>query len=138
MARPWLSLCGKHTRQKRACPRRAGACLTSLIGFFRARSQGDEKLYQAEIINFVAAAPEFADTSLLSENEEGEGNDIFPSLHHQPPTHPSSPPPPFFFGLDSVSSINFFLFPLPASWRRHISGGNARFCVKIQLKRRFN
>lgn len=110
MAQPWLSLCGKHTRQKRACPRRAGACLTSLIGFFRARSQGDEKLYQAEIINFVAAAPEFADTSLLSENEEGEGNDIFPSLHHQPPTHPS---PHLFFGLDSVSSINFFFISSP-------------------------
>lgn len=92
---PWLSLCGKHTRQKKAGPWRASACLTSLIGFFRARSQGDEKLYQAEIINFVIAALEFADTSLLSENEEGEGNDIFPSLHLQPPAH--SPFPLSFF-----------------------------------------
>lgn len=95
MVLPWLSLCGKHTRQKQASPRRAGACLTSLIGFFRARSQGDEKLYHAEIINFVVAALEFADTSLLSENEEGEGNDIFPSLHLQPPA--SHQPPSYFW-----------------------------------------
>lgn len=118
----WLSLRGKHTRQKRACPRRAGACLTSLIGFFRARSQGDEKLYQAEIINFVAAAAaaEFADTSLLSENEEGEGND-------NPP--PTLPPLLLFFLLliQSLLLTFFFSFPLPASWRRHISGGNASF-----------
>lgn len=110
MARPWLSLCGKHTRQKRACPRRAGACLTSLIGFFRARSQGDEKLYQAEIINFVAAAPEFADTSLLSENEEGEGNDIFPSLHHQAPPPTLPPPPLFFLVLIQSPLLTFFYF----------------------------
>lgn len=122
----WLSLRGKHTRQKRACPRRAGACLTSLIGFFRARSQGDEKLYQAEIINFVAAAAaaataEFADTSLLSENEEGEGNDI--------PPHPHPPPLLLFFLLliQSLLLTFFFSFSLPTSWRRHISGGNASF-----------
>lgn len=43
----------KHTHQRGGCPWRGRACLTSLIGFFSARSQGDEKLYQAEIINFA-------------------------------------------------------------------------------------
>lgn len=71
---PSRSYCGKHTRQSgRLSPERESmrACLTSLIGFFSARSQGDEKLYQAEIINFALTTRKFADTSLLSENEEG-------------------------------------------------------------------
>lgn len=131
MVHPWLSPCGKHTRQKQASPRRAGACLTSLIGFFRARSQGDEKLYQAEIINFVVAALESADTSLLSENEEGEGNDIFPSLHLQPSAHSPFPPP--FFGLDSVPSITFFYYFLS-----RLHGGDILADVKPGFVLKYN
>lgn len=48
-----LSYCSKHIHQSGGCPQRRKACLTSLIGFFSSRSQGDEKLYQAEIINFA-------------------------------------------------------------------------------------
>lgn len=108
---PSLSHCGKHTHQSGGCPRRGRACLTSLIGFFGARSQGDEKLYQAEIINFALTTLNSLTLHISQKMKKGEN--YFSLLTSC-----------FFFFFLFNPSISIFC----AQARGDINGVNVCFC----------
>lgn len=90
--------------------------MTSLIGFFSARSQGDEKLYQAEIINFALATPNSLTLHFSQKMKKGEKKKRLLFF-------------PFSLFFDSIPLLASFFFSSSDS-RRCINGGNVRFVLK--------